>query len=157
MQTEAASWFSRAPAAAYQHMLKKYVRCITANDQNVGRVLKYLDDHGLTDNTVVVYTSDQGYWLGPPAHWGVRTNRHKLVCFPRTEEIELYDLRKDAKEMLNVAGNPEYAEPIADCRKRLAKLIQEVDIKPEQMPKFRAERDVTKRSKKAKKNRSKQR
>ncbi|GAJ10086.1 unnamed protein product, partial [marine sediment metagenome] len=50
--------------AAYQHMALKYIRCITANDEAVGRVLDYLDDNKLSDNTIVVYTSDQGYWLG---------------------------------------------------------------------------------------------
>ena len=49
---------------AYQHMVKKYIRCITANDENVGRVLKALDDERLAHNTIVVYTADQGYWLG---------------------------------------------------------------------------------------------
>ncbi|MHC4680174.1 MAG: sulfatase family protein [Planctomycetota bacterium] len=51
-------------AAAYQHMVLKYIRCITANDEAVGRILKYLDDKKLSNNTIVVYTSDQGYWLG---------------------------------------------------------------------------------------------
>jgi len=51
-------------AAAYQHMMHKYIRCITANDEAVGRVLDYLDDNRLTDNTIVVYSADQGYWLG---------------------------------------------------------------------------------------------
>jgi len=50
--------------AAYQHMMHKYIRCITANDHNVGRVLDYLDEKGLAENTIVIYTSDQGYWLG---------------------------------------------------------------------------------------------
>ena len=49
---------------AYQHMMHKYIRCLTGNDDNLKRVLDYLDEEGLTDDTVVVYTSDQGYWLG---------------------------------------------------------------------------------------------
>jgi len=51
-------------AAAYQHMMHKYIRCITANDEAVGRVLDYLDENKLADDTIVVYTADQGYWLG---------------------------------------------------------------------------------------------
>ena len=50
--------------AAYQHMMHKYLRCVKANDDNVGRVLDYLESEGLTDRTIVIYTSDQGYWLG---------------------------------------------------------------------------------------------
>lgn len=49
---------------SYQHQLHKYIRCIAGNDDNLGRVLDYLDAEGLADNTIVIYTSDQGYWLG---------------------------------------------------------------------------------------------
>ena len=49
---------------AYQHMIHKYIRCATGNDDNLKRVLDYLDAEGLTEDTIVVYTSDQGYWLG---------------------------------------------------------------------------------------------
>jgi arylsulfatase A-like enzyme len=48
----------------YQRYIKDYLRCIAAVDDNVGRVLDYLDESGLADNTVVVYTSDQGFYLG---------------------------------------------------------------------------------------------
>ncbi len=48
----------------YQRYMKDYLRCIAAVDDNVGRVLKYLDETGLADNTVVVYSSDQGFYLG---------------------------------------------------------------------------------------------
>ena len=49
---------------AYQHMIHKYIRCAKGNDDNLKRVLDYLDAEGLTEDTLVVYTSDQGYWLG---------------------------------------------------------------------------------------------
>lgn len=49
---------------AYQHMIHKYIRCATGNDDNLKRVLDYLDAEGLAEDTIVVYTSDQGYWLG---------------------------------------------------------------------------------------------
>lgn len=50
--------------AAYQHQIHKYIRCIAGNDDNVQRVLDYLDAEGLAENTIVIYSSDQGYWLG---------------------------------------------------------------------------------------------
>lgn len=48
----------------YQRFIKNYLRCVKAVDENVGRMLKYLDETGLADNTVVIYSSDQGFWLG---------------------------------------------------------------------------------------------
>jgi arylsulfatase A-like enzyme len=48
----------------YQRYIKDYLRCIAAIDDNVGRVLDYLDESGLADNTVVIYSSDQGFFLG---------------------------------------------------------------------------------------------
>ncbi len=48
----------------YQRYIKDYLRCIQSVDDNVGRLLKYLDDQGLADNTVVIYSSDQGFYLG---------------------------------------------------------------------------------------------
>ncbi|NIP85925.1 MAG: sulfatase-like hydrolase/transferase, partial [Planctomycetales bacterium] len=44
--------------------VKDYLRCVDAVDENLGRVLAYLDQSGLADNTVVVYSSDQGWYLG---------------------------------------------------------------------------------------------
>ena len=48
----------------YQRYIKDYLRTIDSVDENLGRVLDYLDREGLTENTVVVYTSDQGFFLG---------------------------------------------------------------------------------------------
>ena len=48
----------------YQRYMQDYLACISSVDDNVGRVLDYLDEQELTDNTVVVYTSDQGFYLG---------------------------------------------------------------------------------------------
>ncbi len=48
----------------YQRYIKNYLRCVASVDDNVGRMLDYLDEEGLTENTIVVYTSDQGFFLG---------------------------------------------------------------------------------------------
>jgi arylsulfatase A-like enzyme len=48
----------------YQRYIKDYLRCIASVDDNVGRVLDYLDVKGLARNTIVIYTSDQGFYLG---------------------------------------------------------------------------------------------
>lgn len=44
--------------------MQDYLGCIAAVDEGVGRVLDYLDQTGLAENTLVVYTSDQGFYLG---------------------------------------------------------------------------------------------
>ena len=48
----------------YQRYMQDYLATIQSVDDNVGRLLKYLDDNGLSKNTVVIYTSDQGFFLG---------------------------------------------------------------------------------------------
>ena len=48
----------------YQRYMQDYLACIASVDEGVGEVLDYLDENGLTDNTIVVYTSDQGMYLG---------------------------------------------------------------------------------------------
>ena len=44
--------------------MKKYLRCVKGVDDNVGRVLDYLDESGFAKNTIVIYTADQGFFLG---------------------------------------------------------------------------------------------
>lgn len=48
----------------YQRYMQDYLGCISSVDDNVGRVLDYLDESGLAENTIVIYTSDQGFYLG---------------------------------------------------------------------------------------------
>ena len=48
----------------YQRYMQDYLGCISSVDDNVGRVLDYLDETGLAENTIVIYTSDQGFYLG---------------------------------------------------------------------------------------------
>jgi len=198
----------------YQRYIKDYLRCIASVDDNVGRLLDYLDESGLAKNTVVVYTSDQGFYLGDhgwfdkrfmyeeslrmpllvryprevkpgsvsdclvlnldfaatfldyagvpvpediqgesmravlrgktprnwrksiyyhyyeyPAvhsvkrHYGVRTKRYKLIHFYHDiDEWELYDLKKDPKEMKNVLGDPAYANIVKEMKIELQAL-----------------------------------
>jgi len=197
----------------YQRYIKDYLRCIASVDENVGRVLDYLDKSGLAENTIVIYTSDQGFYLGDhgwfdkrfmyeeslrsplmirwparikpgtvsdqlvlnldyaetfldaagaeipadmqgasllpilsgktpddwrkamyyryyeyPAvhmvhkHYGVRTQRHKLIFFHELGEWELFDLAKDPREMKSVYGDPAYAEVVEELKAELNRL-----------------------------------
>ncbi len=48
----------------YQRYIKDYLRCIASVDDNIGRLMQFLDDNGLAENTIVIYSSDQGFYLG---------------------------------------------------------------------------------------------
>lgn len=49
---------------AYQEYLKRYLRCVKGVDDNVGRLLQFLEDEKILDNTIIIYTGDQGFMLG---------------------------------------------------------------------------------------------
>lgn len=48
----------------YQRYMQRYLRTLAAVDEGVGRLLDLLDDEGIADDTLVIYTSDQGFFLG---------------------------------------------------------------------------------------------
>ena len=50
--------------AAYQHYLKEYLRCVRGVDDNIKLLLDYLESEGELNNTLVIYTADQGMMLG---------------------------------------------------------------------------------------------
>lgn len=204
----------------YQRYIKDYLRCIASVDDNVGRIMDYLDEAGLADNTIVVYSSDQGFYLGEhgwydkrwmfeesfrmpflmkwpgvakpgartdalsqnidfaptfleaagmktpadmqgvslkplldgdkptdwrdslyyhyyergehrvPAHEGVCTERYKLMYFYDTDEWQLFDLKKDPKEMDDVYGDAEYASVVKMMKSELEKLREKYDAPP---------------------------
>jgi arylsulfatase A-like enzyme len=210
----------------YQRYIKDYLRCVASVDDNLGRLLDHLDETGLADNTVVVYTSDHGYFLGdhgwfgkqwmyeeslriplivrwpgvtnpgsknndlvqnldfaqtfldmagvkPPAdmqgrslvpllkgttppdwrksiyyhysmrqgrlmvnpHYGVRTERHKLIHYHRLDEWELFDLQEDPNELTSVYDKPAYAQTVKDLKSELERLqLKYGDINPKQSP-----------------------
>lgn len=53
----------------FQTYVKDYLRCVKAVDDAIGEMLDYLDESGLAENTIVVYTSDQGFYLGEHGGW----------------------------------------------------------------------------------------
>ena len=202
----------------YQHYIKDYLRCVASMDENVGRILDYLEQSDLATNTIVIYTSDQGFFLGDhgwfdkrfmyeeslrmplliswpghikprttndamvmnvdfaptlleaagvampkdmqgrsflPAlegrklrnwrtsmyyryyhypgdhqvqpHYGVRTERHKLIYFNKLDEWEFYDLEKDPRELKNVYAEHAYAGTVKKLKSELARLRKELD------------------------------
>jgi arylsulfatase A-like enzyme len=67
---------------AYQIYMKDYLRCMAGVDENVGRLLDYLDKNGLTENTIVVYTSDQGFFLGEHGWFDKRMMYEESINMP---------------------------------------------------------------------------
>lgn len=88
----------------YQRFIKDYLRCVASVDDNVGRLLDYLDEQGLARDTVVVYTSDQGFFLGDHGWYDKRffyeeSLRMPFVCrYP----AEIAPGSRDGRLVLNV-------------------------------------------------------
>lgn len=66
----------------YQRYLKDYLRCVRAVDEGVGRVLDYLDKSGLAKNTLVIYASDQGFYLGEHGWYDKRWMFEESLAMP---------------------------------------------------------------------------
>lgn len=67
---------------AYQIYIKDYLRCVAAVDENVGRILDYLDRSGQSENTVVFYTSDQGMFIGEHGYYDKRFMYEESLRMP---------------------------------------------------------------------------
>jgi len=66
----------------YQRYIKDYLRCIASVDDNVGRLLDYLDESGLARDTLIVYTSDQGFFLGEHGMYDKRWMYEESLAMP---------------------------------------------------------------------------
>lgn len=218
----------------YQRYIKDYLGSVQAVDDGVGRILDYLDESGLAENTIVIYSSDQGFYLGEhgwydkrwmfeeslkmpflvrwpstipkgvrssamiqnidygptfldlagvtipeemqgrsmlpvfknkglptsdwrdaiyysyyenaavhavPVHDGVRTDRYKLMFFPRTGEWQLFDLVRDPMEMASVHGNPDYAQVLSGMKKRYRDLRDFYEVNTAVIPETRGDQE----------------
>ena len=206
----------------YQRYIKDYLRTIASVDDNIGRILAYLDETGLAENTVVIYTSDQGFYLGDHGwfdkrwmyeeslrtplivrwpgvtepgsqnsdlvqnldfaetfldmagtdipevmqgaslvpllrgetptdwrdalyyqyfeypgwhmvrrHYGIRTDRYKLIHYYEIGEWELFDLEQDPTELNNLIADPEHFAMVDSLTNRLNSLRQHYQVPDE--------------------------
>jgi len=65
-------WGKELSEWKYQRYMRDYCRVIHSIDRNVGRVYDYLAEHGLLENTIVIYTSDQGFFMGEHGYFDKR-------------------------------------------------------------------------------------
>jgi len=119
---ELKSWY-------YQRYIKDYLRCIASIDDNVGRLLDYLDEEGLTEDTIIVYTSDQGFFLGDHGWYDKRFMYEEslrmpfIVRYPRA--IEAGSTTKD------FALNVDFPETFLDFANiEIPKYMQGTSLRP---------------------------
>ena len=80
------------------------------------------------------------------AHFGIRTQRYKLIRFYQFDEWEFYDLEKDPDELRNSYGDPQYAEVVSTMKKDLDELRahykddSDVSVRPDLQKKFRPQK-----------------
>jgi arylsulfatase A-like enzyme len=97
---------------AYQAYLKKYLRCVKGVDDNLKRLFDYLKEEGLYDNTVIIYTGDQGFWLGENDYQDKRwaydppMRMPFIIRYPKTIKA---DIRTDA-----IVENVDYPATMLD-------------------------------------------
>ncbi len=96
----------------YQRYMKDYLRCIAAVDDNVGRVLDYLDESGLAQNTVVIYSSDQGFYLGEHGWFDKRWMYEESYRTPLL--VRWPGVVKAGSENSDLVSNVDFAETFLD-------------------------------------------
>jgi arylsulfatase A-like enzyme len=96
----------------YQRFIKDYLRCVASVDENVGRVLDYLDQSGLAKSTVVIYSSDQGFFLGDHGWFDKRfmyEESYRMPLLVRWPGVVQAGSRSDA-----LVSNLDFAETFLD-------------------------------------------
>jgi arylsulfatase A-like enzyme len=66
----------------YQLYIRDYLACVQSVDENIGRLLKYLEEKKLLENTLIVYTSDQGFFLGEHGWYDKRFMYEESLSMP---------------------------------------------------------------------------
>lgn len=96
----------------YQRYIKDYLKCVASLDDNIGRLLDYLDESELRKNTIVIYTSDQGFFLGEHGLYDKRFMYEESLRMPLImrypKEIKPGSIIED------MALNLDFAETILD-------------------------------------------
>lgn len=105
--------YTQRAKAAYQKYLKDYLRTVKGIDDNVGRLLDWLDQKGLSENTIVIYTSDQGMFLGEHDYidkrWIYEDSMRMPLLIRWPEEIPA------GKQITDLISNVDFAPWLLDC------------------------------------------
>ncbi|HOK24951.1 MAG TPA: sulfatase [Bacteroidales bacterium] len=97
----------------YQRYMQDYLACIAAVDKSVGRILDYLKETGLDKNTIVIYTSDQGFYLGEHGWFDKRFMFEESYRTPLL--ISWPGVTKSGSVNKNIVSNLDFAETFLDA------------------------------------------
>ena len=108
---------------AYNAYLKKFLRCVKGIDDNLGRLFKHLEETGQMDNTVIIYTGDQGFMLGEHDYQDKRWMYEEsmrmpfLIRYPKTV--------KAGQRFDTIIENVDYAPTMLDfANAKIPKTVQ---------------------------------
>jgi arylsulfatase A-like enzyme len=96
----------------YQRYIKDYLRCIKAVDEGVGRVVDTLKELGLDKNTIVIYSSDQGFYLGDHGWYDKRWMYEESLKMPLI--VKWPGVTKPGTRNTDLVQNLDYAETFLD-------------------------------------------
>lgn len=96
----------------YQRYMRDYAKVVASLDRNVGRVLDYLRDNNMLDNTLVVYTSDQGFYMGEHGWFDKRFMYEESMRTPLVMRLpEGFSAKGDINRMVqNIDYAPTFLE-----------------------------------------------
>jgi len=97
----------------YQRYMHDYLACVKSLDENVGRLLKFLDDEELADNTIVVYSSDQGFFLGEHGWFDKRWIFEESIRAPLVMRWPMKI--KPSQQCDKIVSNVDFAETFLDA------------------------------------------
>ncbi|MEO6740731.1 MAG: sulfatase [Chthoniobacteraceae bacterium] len=97
----------------YQRYMHDYLGCIKSVDESVGRVLKYLDDEGLAENTIVMYSADQGFFLGEHGWFDKRWIFEESLRAPLL--VRWPGVTKPGSTTRDIVSNLDFAETFLDA------------------------------------------
>lgn len=99
----------------FQRYIRDYMKVVKALDDNVGTLLDYLEEHNLLENTLIVYTSDQGFYMGEHGWFDKRFMYEESMRTPLIMRLpKRYNRRGDVKELVQ---NIDYAPTFLDIAK----------------------------------------
>lgn len=96
----------------YQRYMRDYLRCVQSVDDNVGRLMDYLKANGLDKNTIIIYTSDQGFYLGEHGWFDKRWMYEESFRTPLIVKWPGVTMKKQTSKMM--VQNLDFAETILD-------------------------------------------